>query len=129
MRSAPGKTVKALAFDLGGTLVEYEGLPLSWEEHYPEALTRLANLMGANPTAEQITAAIVILRGYNTRLVPRELEVPFPEILAKLLTCFNIAAAPNEIAAAGAFFSPFRQRLRCFPDSLLLLRTAAARGQ
>jgi hypothetical protein len=30
--------MKALAFDLGDTLVEYEGLPLSWEAHYPEAL-------------------------------------------------------------------------------------------
>jgi hypothetical protein len=28
--------MKAFAFDLGDTLVEYEGVPLNWEEHYPE---------------------------------------------------------------------------------------------
>ena len=28
--------MKAIAFDLGDTLVEYAGLPPSWVEHYPD---------------------------------------------------------------------------------------------
>ncbi len=38
--------MKAIAFDLGDTLVEYEGMPLSWVEHYPEALRNLAAFWG-----------------------------------------------------------------------------------
>jgi putative hydrolase of the HAD superfamily len=121
--------VKTWAFDLGDTLVEYEGLPLSWEQHYPEALDRLAAFVGARPNDRQIAAAIAILRQYNTRLVPRVIEVPFSEILANLLACFNTTSQADEIACARAFFSLFRQRLRCFPDTLQLLRTAAVREQ
>src|SRR4051812_31128963 len=116
--------MKALAFDLGDTLVEYEGVPLSWEEHYPEALKRLAASVGAHPSAENISAAIAILLRYNTRLVPRVVEVPFSQILAEVLSCFDATAA-DELACAEAFFSLFRQRLRCFPDSLPLLRETA----
>ncbi len=46
-----------LAFDLGDTLVEYAGLPLSWEAHYPDALARLASVVEVGPTPEMMTSA------------------------------------------------------------------------
>jgi putative hydrolase of the HAD superfamily len=123
------KAMKALAFDLGDTLVEYEGLPLSWETHYPDALTCLAKFVGTNPSPAMIDSAISALRPYNTRINPRELEVPFSEILSKLLACFGIAETMDELSCAEAFFSHFRQRIRCFPDTAGLLHLARKRGQ
>jgi putative hydrolase of the HAD superfamily len=108
--------MKVIAFDLGDTLVEYEGLPLSWEAHYPDALAKLADFLRIAPTAEQVTQACAALRQYNTRINPRTHEVPFSIILDELLLRFGHGAAVEEIGAATAFFHVFRQRLRCFPD-------------
>jgi putative hydrolase of the HAD superfamily len=121
--------MKALAFDLGDTLVEYEGLPLSWEEHYPEALARLGSFLGISPGLAQIEAASAVLRNYNTRIRPREIEVGFCEILKELLCVFQCHIEPDELRCAEAFFSVFRQRLRCFPDTVSCLSMARSRGQ
>ena len=109
--------LKAVAFDLGDTLVEYEGIPLNWEIHYPAALENLASFLRIAVTPSQIHEACAVLRRYNTRIHPRETEVLFATILRELLTCFNFATAADLPGCAGAFFKIFRQRLRCFPDA------------
>lgn len=115
--------LKAIAFDLGDTLVEYEGVPLSWEAHYPDALVNLATFLRITLSPEQIECACSVLRGYNTRLNPREKEVSFSQIMRDILQCFNRVAELDEIACATAFFRVFRQRLRCFPDVKPALQT------
>ena len=77
--------MKAVVFDLGDTLVEYAGLPLSWEDHYDPALKVLAEFSDCNVSGEQLSEACETLRKYNTRLNPREREVPFSAILDELL--------------------------------------------
>jgi putative hydrolase of the HAD superfamily len=110
--------MKAVAFDLGDTLVEYEGVPLSWEAHYPEALANLASCVGASLLRRHLDAACAILRRYNTRIHPREEEVPFAVILSEVLRVFEVDSHVDELACATAFFRIFRQRLRCFPDTM-----------
>jgi putative hydrolase of the HAD superfamily len=114
-------SLKAVAFDLGDTLVEYEGIPLNWEVHYPAALANLASSLGLSVTPAQIHEACAVLRRYNTRLNPRETEVLFSTILREILTCFSVSAAVDIPACAGAFFQIFRQRLRCFPEAQAVL--------
>jgi putative hydrolase of the HAD superfamily len=118
----------AFVFDLGDTLVEYEGLPLSWVEHYPEALSRLASFLGTSPPPHSIDSACRVLGRYNTRLSARPNEVPFAQILAEICTCFSMDPFEDEEPAARAFFSVFRQRLRCFPDALPALAAIRRRG-
>lgn len=110
--------MKAVAFDLGDTLVEYEGLPLSWEKHYSAALGNLARQMDVPITPETISAGCEILRRYNTRIYPRTREVNFEVILSELLTRFGgDRSGVSEKSCAEAFFRIFRQRLRCFSDT------------
>jgi len=110
--------MKAVAFDLGDTLVEYEGVPLNWEAHYPEALENLALYIGVSPSPPQVAACCAILRRYNTRIHLREEEVSFAAILAELSRVFDVDAPSDELGCATAFFRIFRQRLRCFPETL-----------
>jgi putative hydrolase of the HAD superfamily len=110
--------MKAVAFDLGDTLIEYEGVPLNWEAHYPEALTSLAAFLRIPPETDHIASACTVLRRYNTRFHPRENEVAFSTILAEILQCFHWDTEVEEMTCATAFFRVFRQRLRCFPDAI-----------
>ncbi len=120
--------MRAFVFDLGDTLVEYEGLPLSWVDYYPEALGRLAAFLGAAPDAAQLEGSCALLRGFNTRLNPRVNEVTFRRILADLCAAWSVTPPGDESGAARAFFSPFRQRLRCFPDARPVLTALKAAG-
>jgi putative hydrolase of the HAD superfamily len=116
------------AFDLGDTLVEYAGLPLSWEEHYPAALAALARHCGFAATRDFLSSGIDVLRRHNTRLIPRVHEVAFRDILVELIAARAAPTELNEIECARAFFAPFRQRLRCMPETGVALRTLRARG-
>ena len=115
--------MKAVAFDFGDTLVEYEGLPLSWEAHYDSALTLLAEFASCDLCDEKLGAARETLRKYNTRLKPRTCEVPFSAILEELMFVFRAKITPDIDAAAAVFFSVFRQRLHCFPDTKPVLNS------
>ena len=109
--------MKAIAFDLGDTLVEYEGVPLNWEAHYPEALGGLAAFLGVTADSDRLARACAVLRRYNTRINPREEEVSFAVILGELVKSFDATVEADEVACARSFFRIFRQRLRCFPDT------------
>lgn len=119
--------MKAFGFDLGDTLVEYEGLPLSWEAHYAEALLNLASHVGIRPSKSELLAAADILRKYNTRLHPRVAEVSFETILAEILVAFRIGPVQRD-GCAEAFFECFRQRLRCFEDTIPMVERFIGRG-
>src|SRR5262249_9637762 len=124
-----GQMRSVLAFDLGDTLVEYAGLPLSWEAHYPDALAGLGSVLGVQSTPGMIASGCSVLRRYNTRLVPRLTEVSFSQILGEVLASWGVSATSNDAACAAAFFAVFRQRLRCFPEVGNVLRAARSRGQ
>lgn len=113
--------MKAAAFDLGDTLVEYEGLPLSWEARYPEAIACLAAHLGTTPHNRQIRASCEVLKRHNTRLYPREIEIPFSTILAQLLQVLDFQGQAHELPCAAAFFRVFRAKLRPFPDTVTTL--------
>jgi putative hydrolase of the HAD superfamily len=120
--------MEAFVFDLGDTLVEYEGLPLGWVDYYPQALSCLASFIGAAPEPAELDSACRVLQRYNTRLFPRENEVSFAKILADLGGCFGAEPAGDPEEAARAFFSVFRRRLRPFPDSGAALAALRERG-
>lgn len=120
--------MRVLAFDLGDTLVEYEGLPLNWVDHYPAALKRLATFLEVRATQGQEDEAVAVLRRYNTRLAPRETEPPFAQLLGELCAVLGATPPADPVGAAGAFFAVFRSRLRPFPEARAVLEALKAGG-
>ncbi|MGC4044064.1 MAG: HAD family hydrolase [Armatimonas sp.] len=121
---------RAIAFDLGDTLIEYEGIPLNWEAHYPEALTNLSAALDIQLNGEQLEQGCEVLRRANTRLYPREHEITFAALLTELLECLGMPGSSpyEESACTQAFFDVFRQKLRCFPEVPETLSTLRRRG-
>lgn len=67
--------VEAIIFDLGGTLIDYEGFPHYWGDYYQEALRTVSDKLFLDLTEEQINVAAETLKKYNPRLYPREILV------------------------------------------------------
>ena len=72
--------IKAVVFDLGGTLMEYKGMPLNWEEFYYKGFQNVSEANSLNLTDEEISVATDILKSYNPRNSGRENEIS-PEVI------------------------------------------------
>lgn len=72
--------IKIAVFDLGGTLMEYKGMHLSWISYYKGAFDYTRQKLGLELTDSQIEKSIKILSGYNPRVRPREKEIE-PEVI------------------------------------------------
>ena len=77
--------IRAVVFDMGGTLMEYTGMPLSWSRHYPQAFRSLAAKLEMAPSDERILQASERLAAYNPRLTGRQREYTPEKIFADVL--------------------------------------------
>ena len=53
--------IKAVVFDLGGTLMEYKGMPLNWGEYYYRGFQNVNQLNELRLTEEEILKATNII--------------------------------------------------------------------
>ena len=75
---------KAIGFDLGDTLLLYEGVSERWSPSYREALGRAASACGREIGKPEADRAVAVLERYNTRLAPRTLEISETQILGEV---------------------------------------------
>ena len=61
--------IKAVVFDLGGTLMEYKGMPLNWEEYYYQGFQNVDRKNKLDLSEEDMLEAIKVLKAYNPRNV------------------------------------------------------------
>jgi putative hydrolase of the HAD superfamily len=118
----------AVGFDLGETLIHFQGIPLSWRDEYPAALTKVGAACALTVTPEHLAAAVPILERYNTRLHPRTTEVMAETIFADVLAAWERTDARYREIAAEAFFAHFHQEVAAYQDSLPTLRALHAAG-
>ncbi len=83
---------KAVIFDIGQTLVEYNK-PLNWSQSYRPALERASQRCGLNLSKQDYEKAVDILSFYNTRTNPREYEVTSQQIFTEIFDKLHI---PNK---------------------------------
>jgi len=95
-----------IAFDVGETLIQYEGLALDWSEHYRPALRHALSGVGATVDEDALSSACEILSFHNTRRNPRVFEVEAGEVTAKIAKLFEILPSAFE----RHFFSYFQRR-------------------
>lgn len=119
---------RAVGFDLGDTLIFYDGIPLNWAERYPAALATVAEACGISPNDDERAAAREILLRYNTRVNPRAEEVSAEEIFSLVLHAWKVDPAMHLARSIESFFSFFQEQMLPFPDALPVLRTLGAQG-
>jgi len=72
--------MKVLIFDLGGTLMEYKGMPYSWVDYYEKFFEAVNSDLCLNLSKEDIQKSCEILKSKNARVVYREVEYSPEEI-------------------------------------------------
>lgn len=110
--------LRAVGFDLGETLCEYSGVPLSWIGEYPAALARVAEACACELSAARLRSGTDVLMRYNARVTPRpqHREYTAERIFAELLEAWGVP--PERLSdAIAAFFQHFSSRVRAFPES------------
>jgi len=113
-----------VAFDVGETLIEYEGVALDWTSHYRQALLTALQRMGVSVSGELLANAEDILSTYNTRKNPRLVEIGSGEVMTKLALLFGIETVPFE----RGFFSYFQRRASPLPDAHSMLKCLREAG-
>jgi putative hydrolase of the HAD superfamily len=76
--------IKTITFDLGDTLIYYDGVALNWSNHYVNALTVGFERSGVGHQALKIGECEDVLRKFNTRINPRDKEYPAAEIFRQI---------------------------------------------
>lgn len=118
--------VQAVVFDLGGTLMEYTGMPLSWVEYYPAGFEAVNRHFRCGADAEALNRSVEILRQYNPRVSHRETELAPERIFAKALA--HWPHQPPAAECAGIFFNGLTLKAEIYPDTLPTLKRLRESG-
>ncbi|MCR4939541.1 MAG: HAD hydrolase-like protein [Treponemataceae bacterium] len=120
--------INLAVFDLGGTLMEYQGLHLSWISNYKKCFDYVNEKLGLGLTEAQIEKSIQILTDYNPRVKPREADIE-PEIIFKDVTAGWML--PDSIPVAkiiDIFFEALELNPLIYEDSIPCLKALRERG-
>ena len=95
-------------FDIGDTLLTYEGVSLSWADNYVSAINAALSEVEATCDTDLLDLSVSILEFYNTRTRPRKFEVAEGEVLSKVAKLYGA----NEIEFENAFFAYFQRKAK-----------------
>jgi len=118
--------IKAVAFDVGQTLINYSKL-LNWQSLYSPAIKQVMAACNLGYTIQADTNAQQILTKYNTRINFREYEVASDKIFTEILNSWR-ADINNLHVAKQAFYSYFRADVSCYEDTESVLQSLKNRN-
>lgn len=118
--------MKVVVFDLGGTLMQYVGMPHSWVEFYSQGFEAIRRKFGCQVTEDEIGWSIQCLTEMNPRVNYREEEYLPEAMFAKAL-----AHWPNELPieeCVKVFWDGLELRAELYPDTIAVLRDLKEKG-
>lgn len=115
-----------IVFDLGGTLMEYRGMPLNWAEYYPEGFRAVSRAFACGASESDIARSVEILRSFNPRIQYREEEYPPEFIFSKALAHWDVPLSMPD--CAEVFYGGLRLHAEIFPDTVAALQALKRAG-
>lgn len=73
-------SIRVIAFDVGGTLMEYRNMPNVWTDYYKTGFEFVRDKLGLNISDSDIEKSVEALRSYNPRVKYREEDI-VPEVI------------------------------------------------
>lgn len=118
--------MKVIVFDIGGTLMEYKNMPLSWLDFYKDGFHYVCSELSLNITENDIDKSFEVLKSYNPRINPREVDVT-PEVIFSEATAhwqgkFELSDVINK------FYESMNLTAYIYPETLDFLDKLKAEG-
>ena len=117
---------KVIVFDLGGTLMEYMGMPLSWVEYYQQGFERLNEVFMCMASAQDIETSVKILTSFNPRVNYREVEYSPEYIFSKTLEHWQVNVSMDKCATV--FYSGLNLQANIYSDTVPVLKQLHEEG-
>lgn len=118
--------MKVIVFDIGGTLMEYKGMPLSWLDFYRRAFEYVRCELNLDITDGDIDKSFEVLKKYNPRINYREVdytpEVIFSESTAHWQGDFAISDVIDK------FYASMNLTAYIYPEAIPFLEKLKERG-
>lgn len=118
--------IKAIVFDIGGTLVEYKN-PSNWSELCRPAFERVADQCGYDFSEDDYSHAARVLTRYNARVHPREYEVTSNQIFSEIMSGTGLPLEDIE-KVKFYFYSYFRQDAHLYGEVVETLKVLSGQG-
>ena len=117
---------KAMVFDLGGTLMEYEGMPLNWSDYYYQGFKKINELFELELSDADIEKSSEILKSYNPRNNYREYEIMPGVLFDEAMSGWS--NIPDIREAIEVFFSGIGLKAKVFDYSKKLIEVCKKHG-
>lgn len=118
--------MKIIVFDLGGTLMQYEGMPYSWVEFYQQGFDSIIQKYNCNVSKEDIQKSVQILKDFNPRVSGREVEYSAEHIFSNALEHWHID--PPIKNCIETFWHGLKLSAKIYPDTIEVLKELKEKG-
>lgn len=118
--------MKVIVFDLGGTLMQYTGMPHSWVDFYHEGLSAVIQKSGCRISPEAVEESFRMLKEFNPRIHYREKEYPAEYIFTKVLEAWHVNLPVQ--SCIEAFWGGLGLKAEIYPETLEVLQELKEKG-
>ncbi len=119
-------TLKVVVFDLGGTLIQYVGMPHSWVDFYDQGFETIIQKYHCNVSKDAVAKSVQMLKEYNPRINYREIEYSAEFIFAKVLEHWHIDIPIQ--SCIETFWSGLKLRAEVYEDTIEVLQNLREKG-
>ena len=112
--------IKSAVFDIGGTLMEYKGMPCVWVDYYENGFLHVCEKLLPQLTEKNIADGMEILRGYNPSIKFREADYSYERIFGEIVRKWGVDILPEKIAYC--FFEAFPLKAYTYPETVPVLQ-------
>jgi len=120
------KALQVIVFDLGGTLMEYKGMPHSWVEYYEDAFKAVNLEFKLDLTEKDIQKSCEILKSKNARVIYREIEYTPNDIFSAVTEHWNKKVDLDAII--NSFYKGHELKPAIYDDTLVCLDYLKEKG-
>ena len=118
--------MKAIVFDIGGTLMEYRNMPYVWFEYYEKAFAEMAEKLGLSLSDSDLSRSLEILRSYNPGINYREIDYLPEKIFGDVTAHWRTDIPLSDIITE--FFGALHLKALIYPESVEVLKELKRRG-
>ena len=111
---------KSIVFDLGGTLMEYVGMPLNWSDYYTCGFKKVNEILRLDLSENDLQESVNKLKSYNPRTSKREYEIKPETIFNDVIS--NWEEKPDINKVIEIFFEGLNLKANIYGYSIELLK-------